>query len=119
MLPWYVYTNIKDTFNLDERLLTQSWQGTCCNGQYQAKELVNQLNHLLIHGNVLNEVVWDPPHLVLKDVFDGKCGNSKDFLMCLMERSSIFNQICGLGKKFVQAKMQSNVHHSICNFPLL
>ena len=45
-----MYGSIKKTYNLSDELLSSSWQGTCCGGQYQAKEFSEQWRRRLKHG---------------------------------------------------------------------
>ena len=33
-----IHSDIKETYQVDDELLCQSWQGTSCDGQYQAKD---------------------------------------------------------------------------------
>ena len=111
-LAYKVYSVIKDTFHLSEGQMSSAWQGTCCDGQYQAKEFKNELNLLLQHDTTFNDVIWDPPHLIdlaIKDVFQGRVGNSKAFIGRLVSRSSIYHKIFSQGKMFAQAKVQAEV----------
>ena len=64
---------IKDQYCAE---LLQGWQGTSCDGPYQAKDFEKSLNLALTRtDDTFDVVMWDPPHwvdLAMKDVKDGK-----------------------------------------------
>ncbi|MCP4801188.1 MAG: hypothetical protein GY893_14695 [bacterium] len=105
-----IHSDIKETYQVDDELLCQSWQGTSCDGQYQAKDFGKELQRLLQQTGSFSCVIWDPPHLVdlaLKDVFKGSFGESDNFMKRLISRSAVFHHLFGRGKMFVQAKVQA------------
>ena len=69
-------------------ILGNSWQGSVLDGQYQAKGFAKKLMSLLKKtDSEFVDVVWDPPHwtnLAIKDVFEGKIGESKEFMKRLI-----------------------------------
>ena len=68
--------------------LGNSWQGSVLDGQYQAKGFAKKLMSLLKKtDSEFVDVVWDPPHwtnLAIEDVFEGKIGESKEFMKRLI-----------------------------------
>jgi hypothetical protein len=76
----------------DSFSLKTSWQGTCCDGQYQAQEfretLHNELN-VPVHP-VFSAIVWDQSHwinLAILDICDEKCGSSSLYLKRIVTRA--------------------------------
>ena len=67
-----------------------AWQGTVCDGQYQAKGFHEKLKELLNQDTTgFNAITWDPPHLIrlaFEDVFKGNIGHSKEFMSLLIEK---------------------------------
>lgn len=105
-----VHSDVKEMYQLDDELLCQSWQGTSCDGQYQAKDFGKELRRLLQQAGPFSCVVWDPPHLedlALKDVFKGSFGESGNFMKRLISRSAVFHHLFGRGRMFFQAKLQA------------
>ena len=92
-----MYNDVKKTNHLSTELMSESWQGTSYDGQYQAKEYDEQLRHRLEHCDLKSDVVWDPPHLIdlaMKDVFKGKVRKSAKFLKRLVDHSAMFHHLC-------------------------
>lgn len=107
-----MYYNITGTYHsLDAEVFQAAWQGTVCDGQYQAKGFHEKLKELLNQDTTsFNAIIWDPPHLIhlaFEDVFKGKIGHSKEFMSLLISRSSKIHQIFQRGKMLAQAKQQS------------
>jgi hypothetical protein len=78
--------------------------GTVCDGAcvYQAAEFASTLKAILHQGNL----AFSCAHfldLAFKDVFQGKVGNSKEFVDCLVQRPCIVRKI--VRKIFQQGKM--------------
>lgn len=88
-----VIWSIKNAFagNMEFELRS-SWQGTSCDGQYQAKEL-GETHHKEVNVKVDPEfsvVIWDPSHwlnLAILDLRDDKIGQSGNFLRNVVNRS--------------------------------
>ena len=94
-----LYGKIQNAYpSLSKDLINGSYQGTVCDGAYQASELESTLKDLCnqkMTGEFFT-VLWDPPRYVdiaLKDVFEGKHGFSKEFFGQVVKRSSIIHQI--------------------------
>ena len=73
--------------------------GTVCDGAcvYQAAEFASTLKAILHQGNL----AFSCAHfldLAFKDVFEGKVGNSKEFVDCLVQRPCIVRKIFQQGK---------------------
>ena len=106
-----VYDTINSTYSIGDDALAQSWQGTVCDGQYQANMFGKKLNELLKKKDpVFDGVIWDPPHsvhLAADDLLSGKSGNSSEFFSRLVSRSSRIHQIFNCGKMFALAKSQA------------
>ena len=88
--------------------LKSSWQGTACDGQYQAKEFGDTLHEVL---NVdidpeFSAVIWDPSHwinLAILDIRGDKIGSSSAFLKRLINRSKNIHAMFGRGKMLSSA----------------
>ncbi len=88
-----VYNVFKETYHLDDKYLAAAWQGTVCDGQYQAKDYGTGLNRLLDRKGTFAKIIWDPLHLLdvaIKEVIDGKRGSYKAFIKRLIDRASAF-----------------------------
>lgn len=83
-----MYDTIKKVYPRLAETLGNSWQGSVLDGQYQAKGFAEKLNSLLTKPvSEFVDVVWDPPHwtnLAMEDVFEGKVGESKEFMKRLI-----------------------------------
>ena len=70
-----LFEAIKSRYCFEDEILSASWQGTCCDGQYYvAKAFQQTLNQHLNHDDTFYDVIWDPPHWLDKcidDVFKG------------------------------------------------
>lgn len=104
-----LYGEIQSAYpSLSKDLINVSYQGTVCDGAYQASEFESTLKDLCnqkMAGEFFT-VLWDPPHYVdiaLKDVFEGKHGSSKEFFGRVVKRSSIIHQIFQRGKMLSHA----------------
>ena len=80
-----LYGEIQSAYpSFSKYLINGLYQGTVCDGAYQASEFESTLKDLC-NQKMTGEffaVLWDPPHYVdiaLKDVFEGKHGFSKEF----------------------------------------
>lgn len=88
--------------------LKSSWQGTACDGQYQARPFGETLHQVL---NVeidpeFSAVIWDPSHwinLAILDIRDGKLGSSSKFLGKLVSRSKNIHTMFRRGKMLSSA----------------
>ena len=100
---------------MDADILKAVWQGTVCDGQYKVRGFQNKLKDLLGQeedNSSFNEVIWDPPHLVLKaceDVLKGKKGTSESFMDRLITRTMTIHKIFQRGKMLAQARRQQQV----------
>lgn len=88
--------------------LKSSWQGTCCDGQYQAHDFKETLhNELNVPVDpVFSEIVWDPSHwmnLAILDIRDGKCGTSSTFLKRIVTRAKNIHTMFQRGKMLSSA----------------
>ncbi|CAB4020646.1 Hypothetical predicted protein [Paramuricea clavata] len=104
-----VVKTIKESYGEEESFdLKATWQGTCCDGQYQAdgfKTTIYQELGVLIDP-VFSVVVWDQSHwinLAILDIKDGKIGSSSGFLTSLVKRSK------NIHSTFQRGKMLSSV----------
>ena len=52
LLADLMYDDIKKTYGFSDELMCGSWQGTSCDGQYQAKEFGKQLRRRLEHKKI-------------------------------------------------------------------
>ena len=118
-----MYNNVIGTYHsLSTKFFQAAWQGTVCDGQYQAKGFHEKLKKLLNQDTTLfSAIIWDPPHLIhlaFEDVFKGKIGLSKEFMSRLISRSSKTHQIFQRGKMLPQAKQQSSSNDDGEKLPL-
>ncbi len=99
-----VIKTIKDAYGeADEFNLKAAWQGTSCNGQYQANEFLNTLHRDLDvpMDPVFSEIIWDPSHWInlgTLDVKEDKFGSSGNFLNRLVSRSKNIHSMFNRGK---------------------
>ena len=97
-----LYDEIKNTYSFEEAIIRGAWMGTVCDGAYQAAEFASTLKVILHQENLaFSCVLWDPAHfldLAFKDVFEGKVGNSKEFIDRLVQRSCVVHKIFQRGK---------------------
>ena len=107
-----VISSIKKAFGGNmEFELRSSWQGTSCDGQYQATEFGATLHKEL---NVkadpeFSAVIWDPSHwlnLAILDIRDDKIGQSGNFYEMLSTGQKIFMQ-CLTEEKCRVVQLQS------------
>jgi hypothetical protein len=104
-----VISSIKNAFagNMEFELRS-SWQGTSCDGQYQAKEFGETL-HKELNVKVDPEfsvVIWDPSHwlnLAILDLRDDKIGQSGNFLRNVVNRSKNIHAMFNRGKMLSSA----------------
>lgn len=105
-----IYKDVKSVYNLSEQHLASFWQGTTCDGQFQAKDFAGQLHKNLSHKGPFFQVVWDPPHLIdlaIQDVLDGSIGTSRSLIRRLIERTSVVHRIFQYGKMYSQGRVQA------------
>ena len=104
-----VISSIKKAFGSNmEFELRSSWQGTSCDGQYQATEFGATLHKEL---NVkadpeFSAVIWDPSHwlnLAILDIRDDKIGQSGNFLRNFVNRSKNIHAMFNRGKMLCSA----------------
>ena len=80
-----LYKELENAYSsISKEMMNGSYQGTVCNGAYQAAEFEATLRELCEQEDSGDffVVLWDPPHcidLALKDVFEGKKGVSKEY----------------------------------------
>ena len=81
-----VYVTITSTYgSIGEGTVAQSWQGTVCDGQYQAAMFEERLNALRGKSDpVFDRVIWDPPHSVNLAAEDVLSGRSSEFFSRLV-----------------------------------
>ena len=101
---------IKDQYCVE---VLQGWQGTSCDGPYQAKDFENSLNTTLGRtDDTFDVVIWDPPHwvdLAMKDVKDGKiCDNASSYLNRIIKRTTKLHTKFNRGKMLQQVKSVAN-----------
>ena len=103
-LAQQIVANIKQAFgSTPEFSLKASWQGTVCDGQYQAKEFKATM-HSEIGVSVdkeFSEVIWDPSHwlnLAITDVRDDKIGSSSTFMKRVVNRAKNIHSMFQRGK---------------------
>ncbi|CAB3991037.1 Hypothetical predicted protein [Paramuricea clavata] len=75
-----------------------SWQGTCCDGQYQAQEFRETLHNEL---NVPDLSHWI--NLAILDIRDEKCGSSSLYLKCIVTRAKNIHTMFQRGKMLSSA----------------
>ncbi len=104
-LAQMLFDEIKKAYFVEESVIRGAWMGTVCDGAYQAAEFASTLNAILHRDNLADTcfscVLWDPAHfldLAFKDVFEGKMGNSKEFVDRLVQRSCVVHKIFQRGK---------------------
>lgn len=84
--------------SVPEKVIKGAWIGTVCDGAYQTTGFVSNLASILNQeewGEFFN-VLWDAPHfldLVFSDVFNGKTGDSKDFIKTLVDRFRVVHRL--------------------------
>lgn len=104
-----LYKELENAYSsISKEMMNGSYQGTVCNGAYQAAEFEATLRELCEQEDSGDffVVLWDPPHcidLALKDVFEGKKGVSKEFFDRLVQRSSIIHRLFQRGKMLSHA----------------
>jgi hypothetical protein len=103
-----VYETITSTYSVGKDTVAQSWQGTVCDGQYQAGMFEERLNELREKNDpVFDRVIWDPPHSVNLAAEDVLSGRSSEFFSRLVSRSSRIHQMFNRGKMLALAKSQA------------
>ena len=103
-----LYETITSTYSIGEDTVAQSWQGTVCDGLYQASMSEKRLNELREKNDpVFDRVIWDPPHSVNLAAQDVLSGWSSEFFSRLVSRSSRIHQMFNHGKMFALAKRQA------------
>lgn len=103
-----VYETITSTYSIGEDAIAQSWQGTVCDGQYQAVMFEERLNELRKKNDpVFDRVIWDPPHSVNLAAEDVLSGKSSEFFSRLVSRGSRIHQMFNRGKMLALAKNQA------------
>ena len=109
-----VVKTIKEAYGDSESFhLEAIWQGTCCDGQYQADGFKTTMYQELgvPIDPTFSVVVWDQSHwinLAILDVKDGKVGSSSDFLSSLAKRSKNIHSIFQRGKMLSSAIALAN-----------
>eukprot|EP00112_Aurelia_sp_Birch-Aquarium-sp1_P015932 Seg357.2 transcript_id=Seg357.2/GoldUCD/mRNA.D3Y31 product="hypothetical protein" protein_id=Seg357.2/GoldUCD/D3Y31 len=88
--------------------LKLQWQGTACDGQYQATEFGKTLfKELGVKADpMFSEVIWDPSHwlnLAILDIRDDKVGSSGSFLKAAINRSKNVHAMFQRGKMLSSA----------------
>ena len=110
-----MYDTISSTYSIGDDTLAQSWQGTVCDGQYQAGMFEEKLNGLRKKNDpVFDRVIWDPPHSVNLAAEDVLSGRSSEFFARLVSRSSRIHQMFNRGKMLALAIAKSQAVQSQC-----
>lgn len=107
-----VYSTISSTYHtLADSTVSESWQSTVCDGQYQTRRFNEKLNESWQKNYpVFDRVIRDTAHsvnLAAGDVFSGKSGTSSEFLGCMVSRSSKIHQMFNRGKMLAPAKIEA------------
>ena len=112
-----IVNTVKDTYkDSTEFSLQQAWQGTCCDGQYQAQEFKQTLHKELDLpvDPIFSQIIWDPSHwinLSILDIRDGKLGSSASFLKRIVTRAKNIHTMFQRGKMLSSAIALSKEEH--------
>lgn len=95
-------------------IVAGSWQGTTCDGQYQAAQFTSTINDRLERNvSVFHGVHWDDAHrfdLAMGDVKKGTVGQSKDFFANVVNFGKRFHKKFARGKMHASAKVLAKLN---------
>lgn len=93
--------------SVPKKVIKGAWIGTVCDGAYPIAGFVSNLA-LTLNQEECGEyfsALWDSPHFLdpAFSVFNGKTGDSKDFINTLVDRSSVVHRLFQRGKMLSHA----------------